>query len=114
MPSSNHRSSSSRASRRLHSDANGSASRASSVPHRQFIFILTNNPELIRLTPTYRPQIQGATSSNAHREQALNDLLEVELREAARDFLARTRRSFPVHYVFDASDVEPSPRSTHV
>ncbi|CAF5218750.1 unnamed protein product, partial [Rotaria magnacalcarata] len=43
----------------------------------------------------------------------LNDLLRIELREAARDYLSRTRREYPLHYVFDMSDIEiPSSSSS--
>ena len=41
-----------------------------------------------------------------HREQILNSLLRVDLSEAMRHYLTRTRRSFPIHYVFDMSDLE--------
>ncbi|CAF1246145.1 unnamed protein product [Rotaria sp. Silwood1] len=40
-------------------------------------------------------------NNNNNREQILTSLLEVELREAASDYLTRTRRSYPIHYVFD-------------
>ncbi|CAF5051703.1 unnamed protein product, partial [Rotaria magnacalcarata] len=36
-------------------------------------------------------------------------LLRIELREAARDYLSRTRREYPLHYVFDMSDIEIPP-----
>ncbi|CAF4820792.1 unnamed protein product, partial [Rotaria socialis] len=44
---------------------------------------------------------------NDAREAVLNDLLRVELREVTRDYLSRTRRSYPLHYVFDMTDIEP-------
>ena len=67
-------------------------------------------------------QVQSTTSNSARstshsttnnsqadldpREQILNSLLQVELSEAIRNYLTRTRRSFPIHYVFDMSDLE--------
>ena len=41
-----------------------------------------------------------------HREQLLSNLLEFELRESVEDFLSRTRRSFPLYYVFRLPDTE--------
>ncbi len=59
------------------------------------------------------PVRNGATNhptgnNNNNREQLLNNLLQVELREVARDYLSRTRRSCPIYYVFDMSDIEPT------
>ncbi|CAF4268967.1 unnamed protein product [Rotaria sordida] len=65
--------------------------RSASVPHRQFIIIPTNNPELLRQTRIFQPQknIQTTTVSaynsatnNAavnsnNREQILNNLFRV-------------------------------------
>ena len=45
-------------------------------------------------------------NNNNNREQILNNLLRVELREAARDYLNRTRRSYPIHYVFNMADID--------
>ncbi|CAF4495771.1 unnamed protein product, partial [Rotaria magnacalcarata] len=97
--------------------------RSASVPQRQFIFILTNNPELLRHTQELQPrpaqQRQTTTTTtttttaappqntNGTREEVLNDLLRVELRDVARDYLSRTRRAYPIHYVFDMTDIEP-------
>ncbi|CAF1366059.1 unnamed protein product [Rotaria sordida] len=44
-------------------------------------------------------------NNNNNREQILNNLFRVELREAASHYLTRTRRSYPIHYVFDISDI---------
>jgi len=44
------------------------------------------------------------------REQLLNHLLQIELTEAAQNYLSRTRRPFPVHYVFDMSDIDIQPQ----
>ena len=57
MPSSNQRSSSSRPSRTLENRLQLQTIRTSSVPQRQFIFILTNNPELLRQTRAFQPQV---------------------------------------------------------
>ncbi|CAF1689281.1 unnamed protein product, partial [Adineta ricciae] len=47
---------------------------------------------------------------NTDREQLLTALLETELRETIRDYLSRTRRSFPIHYVFNMTNNEQSRR----
>ncbi|CAF3826241.1 unnamed protein product [Rotaria sp. Silwood1] len=128
MSSSHHRSSSTRPSRRIQIVGHLPATRSTSAPHRQFIIIVTNNSELLQHTRTFQPRLQhnlqttavgqqGSTNvgtvnnnnnnnNNNNREQILTSLLEVELREAASDYLTRTRRSYPIHYVFDMSDVE--------
>ncbi|CAF2898988.1 unnamed protein product [Rotaria sp. Silwood2] len=114
MSSSNHRSSNSRSSRRPQLIAYVQPQRsASAPPNRQFIIILTNNPELLRQTRPYRPRLQQSSSTNNgnndhtnnNREVVLNDLLRLELREAAVDYLRRTHRTYPIHYVFDMSDI---------
>ncbi|CAF1290845.1 unnamed protein product [Rotaria magnacalcarata] len=118
MPSTNHRSSSARPSRTTSNRLQVNVIRSTSVPQQQFIFILTNNPELLRHTqdlqiqPTQQKQITTATTVspqniNDAREEVLNDLLRVELREVARDYLSRSRRSYPLHYLFDMTDIEP-------
>ncbi|CAF3341977.1 unnamed protein product [Rotaria socialis] len=118
MSSTNHRSSSTRPSRTTSNRLQVNVVRSTSVPQRQFIFILTNNPELLRhtqdLQPTPHRQITTLTTTTAPpqnindaREAVLNDLLRVELREVTRDYLSRTRRSYPLHYVFDMTDIEP-------
>ncbi|CAF3104620.1 unnamed protein product [Rotaria sp. Silwood2] len=125
MSSSHHRSSSTRPSRRTQTVGQLNPQRSTSAPLRQFIIILTNNPDLLRQTRAFQPQIQqniqtatvaaqnGATNNaqvnsnnnNNTREQILNNLLRVELREAASDYLTRTRRSYPINQVFDMSDI---------
>ena len=45
----------------------------------------------------------------ADREQLLYNTLRVELREATREYLSRTRRSYPIHYVMDMSGIQPPP-----
>ena len=48
-------------------------------------------------------------SSQPHeRERLLTDLFRMELRDVARDYLTRTRRSYPIHYVYDMSDIDLS------
>ncbi|CAF2184309.1 unnamed protein product [Rotaria magnacalcarata] len=130
MPSSNQRSSSTRPSRNTEHTLHIHTNRSASVSYRQFVIILTNNPELLRQTRAFQPQIaqqQQATSSNQNRtsstnnnnnnnnnsnssdnnrEQLLNNLLRLELRDVTQDYICRTRRSYPVHYVFDMSDIE--------
>ncbi|CAF4763775.1 unnamed protein product, partial [Rotaria sp. Silwood2] len=112
MPSSHNRSSSTRPSRPTQTVAPLDIQRSASVPNRQFIIILTNNPELLRQTRQFQPQLQrdtqrqanaasnsrstnGATnnnnSNNNNREQLLENLLRVELRDAASAYLTRTR-----------------------
>ena len=49
---------------------------------------------------------QILNNHNRHREQTLSELLEMELQEATQNFLTRTRRSYPIHYVFDLSSME--------
>ncbi|CAF3504508.1 unnamed protein product [Rotaria sp. Silwood2] len=117
------RSSSTRPSRRTQTVGQLQTNRSTSAPHRQFIIILTNNPDLLRQTRAFQPQmrqniqttvvVQNGTTNNGtannnsnHREEILNNLLRVELREAASDYLTRTRRSYPIHCVFDMSDIE--------
>ncbi|CAF3472978.1 unnamed protein product [Rotaria socialis] len=86
MSSTNHRSSSTRPSRTT-------SNRLQPTPHRQITTLTTT---------TAPPQ-----NINDAREAVLNDLLRVELREVTRDYLSRTRRSYPLHYVFDMTDIEP-------
>jgi hypothetical protein len=43
----------------------------------------------------------------ADREQLLYNTLRVELREATREYLSRTQRSYPIHYVMDMSGIQP-------
>ena len=57
MPSSNQRSSSERPSRNTANRIERHAYRESSVPHRDFIFILTNNPDLLRHTRSFQPLV---------------------------------------------------------
>ena len=57
MPSSNNRSSSTRPSRSTQHNGTLPPTRATSAPHRQFIIILTNNPELLRQTRAFQPQV---------------------------------------------------------
>ncbi|CAF1398138.1 unnamed protein product [Rotaria sordida] len=129
MSSSHHtRSTSTRRTRRVQIVAPLHSSRSSSAPQRQFIIILTNDPELLQPTGPFQPHIQqnmqtttrsaqtsatnngGAVNNNNNqnnnREQILNNLLRVELREAASHYLTRTRRSYPIHYIFDMSDID--------
>ncbi|CAF3548043.1 unnamed protein product [Rotaria socialis] len=125
MPSTNARPSSIRPSRNTNNRATVQVVRSASAPQRQFIMILTNNPNLLQHTRAFQPQVtqpRQATvppqnrTNNHHqtanaREELLNDLLRIELRDAARDYLSRTRRQYPLHYVFDMSDIEiPSPQ----
>ena len=58
MPSSNHRSSSVHSSRRASNRLQVHVVRSASVPQRQFIFILTNNPELLRHTQDLQVQVK--------------------------------------------------------
>ncbi|CAF1156365.1 unnamed protein product [Rotaria sordida] len=86
-----HRTSSTRPTRRIQIVALLHTHRSASAPHRQFIIILTNNPELLRQTRIFQPQqnIQTTTVSahnsatnhaavnSNNREQILNNLLRV-------------------------------------
>ncbi|CAF3752434.1 unnamed protein product [Rotaria sp. Silwood1] len=94
MSSSHNRSSSTRPSRPTQTVAPLDTQRSASVPNRQFIIILTNNPELLRQTRRFQPQIpldtqrnttvasnarsnNGATNTNSNhnnREQILDNL----------------------------------------
>jgi len=60
------------------------------------------------MDPVQNGATNNATVTTNHREQLLNNLLQVELREVARDYMSRTRRSCPIYYVFDMSDIEPT------
>jgi hypothetical protein len=62
MPSSNHRSSSTHSSRRTQTDRRLPSSRSASVPHRQFVIVLTNNSELLRHTLALQPQVKQKES----------------------------------------------------
>ncbi|CAF4570693.1 unnamed protein product, partial [Rotaria magnacalcarata] len=122
MPSTNARPSSIRPSRSTQNRVNAQIVRSASAPQRQFIMILTNNPILLQKTRAFQPPVaqsrQATVPTQNHanhhhhhqtinvREGLLNDLLRIELREAARDYLSRTRREYPLHYVFDMSDIE--------
>ncbi|CAF2843615.1 unnamed protein product, partial [Rotaria sp. Silwood2] len=65
MSSSHNRSSSTRPSRPTQTVAPLDIQRSASVPNRQFIIILTNNPELLRQTRQFQPQIQRDTQRQA-------------------------------------------------
>lgn len=86
-------------------------SRSSSVPGRHFVFVVTNHPDFRRISPRNRhtPFIQTTLSSHCtlgnDREEILRDLLRVELREAVRHYLLRTRDLSSIEYVFFMSDV---------
>jgi len=60
------------------------------------------------MDPVQNGATNNATVTTNNREQLLNNLLQVELREVARDYMSRTRRSCPIYYVFDMSDIEPT------
>ncbi|CAF3289385.1 unnamed protein product, partial [Rotaria sp. Silwood2] len=65
------------------------------------------DPLLPNIPPQNGTTNNGTVNNNSnHREEILNNLLRVELREAASDYLTRARRSYPIHYVFDMSDIE--------
>ena len=51
------RSSSSRASRRNENDGQIQTNRSRSLPHRQVIIILTNNPEILHNSHDLQPQV---------------------------------------------------------
>ena len=62
--------------------------------------------------PNQNGSIRHETANNnSHREQILNNLLQVELREAARNYLSRTRRAYPIQYVFNMSDINSEQQS---
>lgn len=52
--------------------------------------------------------LRGSTAQERRREQVLHNLLQIELREAIRGYLSRTRRTYPIRYVFDLSDIHSS------
>ncbi|CAF4651398.1 unnamed protein product, partial [Rotaria sp. Silwood2] len=56
MSSSHNRSSSTRSSRPTQTVAPLDTQRSASVPDRQFIIILTNNPDLLRQTRRFQPE----------------------------------------------------------
>ncbi len=60
------------------------------------------------MDPVRNGSTNNATVTTNNREQLLYNLLQVELREVARDYMSRTRRSCPIYYVFDMSDIEPT------
>lgn len=60
---------------------------------------------------TNGPQ-QNHNQNENNREVILHNLLRLELREAAQSYLVRTRQIFPLTYVFDMTDIEPSPASS--
>ncbi|CAF3576318.1 unnamed protein product [Rotaria socialis] len=103
MPSTNARPSSIRPSRSTQNRVNAQIVRSTSAPQQQFIMILTSNPILLQNTRAFQPPTINV------REGLLNDLLRIKLCEAARDYLSRTRREYPLHYVFDMSDIEIPP-----
>jgi len=53
----------------------------------------------------YNSNQPGTIHHHPNREQILNNLLRVELGQVIRDYLSRTRRSFPIHYIYDMSDI---------
>ncbi len=60
------------------------------------------------MDPLQNGSTNNPTVNNNNREQLLYSLLQVELREVTRDYLSRIRRSCPIYYVFDMSDIEPT------
>ncbi|CAF3907828.1 unnamed protein product [Rotaria magnacalcarata] len=96
MPSSNHRSSSTRPSRTT-------SNRLQPAQPRQTTTTTTTTSALRQNTNNN----QNHRPTTDTREEVLNDLLRIELRDVARDYLTRTRRSYPIHYVFDMTDIEP-------
>jgi hypothetical protein len=59
--------------------------------------------------PVNNDPINNEIASVADRERLLYNALRVELREATRDYLCRTRRPYPIHYVMDMSGIQPPP-----
>ena len=57
MPSTNARPSSIRPSRNTNNRATVQVVRSASAPQRQFIMILTNNPNLLQHTRAFQPQV---------------------------------------------------------
>jgi len=54
--------------------------------------------------------VNNNNTNNNHdyndRELILNTLLRVELRDAISHYMSQTHRPFPLHYIFDTSDME--------
>ncbi|CAF3196016.1 unnamed protein product [Rotaria sp. Silwood2] len=121
MSSSHNRSSSTRSSRPTQTVAPLDTQRSASVPDRQFIIILTNNPDLLRQTRRFQPEeLQqrlrvGMLSPNtaihfgiAHTEEheiLLYNTLRFELEECIRAYLQRTQRLYPINLVFNLSNL---------
>ncbi|CAF1520632.1 unnamed protein product [Adineta ricciae] len=88
----------------------------------EFLIVLTNSQHLLRrLAADYqnaeilRRSVSignDTTMFNTDRERLLTALLQVELRQVARDYLSRTRRSFPIQYLFNMSDIDSTHRRT--
>lgn len=55
---------------------------------------------------TSQPTMNNSQTHPDRRERILNSLLQVELSEAVRHYFTQTRRSFPIRYVFDMTDLE--------
>jgi hypothetical protein len=111
MPSSNQRSSSARPSRKIENNVRLQTVRSTSATNRPFTIVLTDNSELLRHTDaiqfpvnynnffsqithqrqTINPVQYGANNNNDNNlEHLLNNLLGLELRDEARDYLSRT------------------------
>ncbi|CAF1529501.1 unnamed protein product [Adineta ricciae] len=91
-------------------------------PSQEFLIVLTNSQDLFRRLAVEYQNAQIFRRSvtigndtamfNTDRERLLTALLQVELRQAARDYLSRTQRSYPIQYLFNMSDFDPSHHST--
>ncbi|CAF1237316.1 unnamed protein product [Rotaria sp. Silwood1] len=123
MSSSHQRSTSTRPSRPTQTVGPLYVHRSASAPQRQFIFVLTNNPDLLRGTRAFqtqeweqrrrggmlipnRPMHIGRAQTEEH-ETILYNTLRFELEECVRAYLQRTQRLYPINLVFDLSNVQP-------
>lgn len=84
--------------------------------HRQqsgsyFILVLTNFPPLLERTrlwqedPTMSNNNDPSSSDNSVHERILQNEFVYELRDSVRAYLQRTEQTYPIHRVFDFSDV---------
>lgn len=65
-----------------------------------------NHPNHIALVNNSSNNNNNNNHDYIDRELILNSLLRVELSEAIHHYMSHTHRSFPVHYIFDTSDMD--------
>ena len=76
-----------------------------------FILVLTNFPPLLERTRRWQDDSttsnhnDRSSNDNSVHERILQDEFVYELRDSVRAYLQRTEQAYPIHRVFDFSDI---------